>query len=88
MVKKNGRSAMFNTTYNAISKMYVMAYDYRQNVDTWIAKLERGDADSSGSTLRAAGIIALVLTIFALLNAAISTAAVNVASTIGRPSFR
>lgn len=79
---------MFNTTYNAIAKMYVAAFDVQQNLNAWITRLERGDADSSGSTLRAVGVIALVLTVFALLNRAISTVAVNVTSTIGTPTFR
>lgn len=36
---------------------------------------ESGDADSSGSTLRAAGVIALVLAVVALLGSAVYTAA-------------
>ncbi|HEY3289334.1 MAG TPA: hypothetical protein VGK87_04325 [Anaerolineae bacterium] len=49
--------------------------------------LERGDADSSGSTLRTVGIVALVLLVVAVLGVAIYGAANTTAANINSASF-
>ena len=53
-----------------------------------LQKLERGDADSSGSTLRTVGIVALVLLVVAVLGFAIYAAANSAASNINSASFK
>ncbi len=50
-------------------------------------KMERGDADSSGSTLRTVGVVALVLIVIAVLGIAIYSAASNTAGSINSSSF-
>jgi len=52
-----------------------------------LQKLERGDADSSGSTLRTVGIVALVLLVVAVLGVAIYSAANSAATNINKTSF-
>ena len=53
-----------------------------------VQKLERGDADSSGSTIRTAGVVALVLVIFAVIAAAVAGLADTAASGIsGGPAW-
>ena len=52
-----------------------------------LQKLERGDADSSGSTLRTVGIVALVLLVVAVLGVAIYSAANSAATNISSGSF-
>ena len=53
-----------------------------------LQKLERGDADSSGSTLRTVGIVALVLLVVAVLGVAIYAAANTAAANINKASFK
>ncbi|HEY3289354.1 MAG TPA: hypothetical protein VGK87_04425 [Anaerolineae bacterium] len=66
---------------------------YDLSIRTWFAveqlkaKLERGDADSSGSTLRTVGIVALVLLVVAVLGVAIYGAANTTAANINKASF-
>ena len=51
---------MFSKLYNSMANAYIAAYDLQR-------KLERGDADSSGSTMRTAGVVALILLIFGVI---------------------
>jgi membrane protein YqaA with SNARE-associated domain len=67
---------MFTNLYNASAKAYVTAIDLRK-------QLERGDADSSGSTLRTAGVVVLVLAVVAAIGAAVAIAAGQVVAIIG-----
>ena len=52
-----------------------------------LKKLERGDADSSGSTTRTAGVVALVLVIFAAIAAAVASLASSTAGDINAPTW-
>ena len=67
---------------------------YDLSIRTWFAveqlktRLERGDADSSGSTLRTVGIVALVLLVVAVLGFAIYAAANTAAANINSASFK
>ena len=70
--------------FSKLQDLSVKAY---LGVGNAIQKLERGDADSSGSTLRTVGIVALVLIVVAVLGAAIWGAASNAAGNINAASF-
>ena len=67
---------------------------YDLSIRTWFAveqlktRLERGDADSSGSTLRTVGIVALVLLVVSVLGFAIYSAANTAASNMNTASFK
>ena len=50
-------------------------------------KLQRGDADSSGSTMRTAGVVALVLVIFAAIAAAVANLANATGDKIAEPTW-
>jgi membrane protein YqaA with SNARE-associated domain len=67
---------MFTKLYNTSAKAYVAVADLRK-------QLERGDADSSGSTLRTAGVVVLVLAVVAAIGAAVAIAAGQVVDIIG-----
>lgn len=64
-----------------------LAIDEYSNPAAWVKKLERGDADSSGSTMRTAGVVALVLVIFLAIGAAVATLASSTGKAIDTPSF-
>ena len=70
--------------FSKLQDLSIKAYVAKNNL---IEKLERGDADSSGSTLRTVGIVALVLIVVAVLGAAIWGAASNAAGNINAASF-
>ena len=74
---------MYNKLYNAL----VVAYIIQSDPIAFVKSLERGDADSSGSTLRTVGIVALVLLVVAVLGAAIYSAAKTTAGNIKSASF-
>ena len=74
---------MKTAIYNNLVKVAVIAH----NPMSLVQKLERGDADSSGSTMRTAGVVALVLVIFAAIAAAVSTLATATAGDIAAPAF-
>jgi hypothetical protein len=65
----------------------VAVEDMRQNAAELVQKLERGDADSSGSTLRTVGIVVLVVAVIGVLGAAVMLAANGAASSINATSF-
>lgn len=50
-------------------------------------ELQRGDSDSAGSTMRTAGIVALVLVIFAAIAAAVAALAKATGAKITTPAF-
>ncbi|MCL4505274.1 MAG: hypothetical protein M1434_12130 [Chloroflexi bacterium] len=75
---------MFSKLQDLSVNAYLAVADAKTNL---IEKLERGDADSSGSTLRTVGIVALVLLIVAVLGYAIYTAAGGAANSINATSF-
>ena len=70
--------------YNNLVKTALIVNNPMGNL---VQKLERGDADSSGSTMRTAGVVALVLVIFAAIAAAVSTLATATAGDIAAPAF-
>lgn len=56
------------------TKLYAMTvntYFILQQLKDYVRKLERGDADSSGSTLRTAGIVFLVIAVVVTLGGAL-----------------
>ncbi len=75
-----GNTIMFSKLQDLSTLAYLRAQDA-------IQKIERGDADSSGSTLRTVGVVALVLIVVAVLGIAIYGAASNAAGNINSASF-
>ena len=72
------------------SKFYAMtvnAYVYLNNLMDYVKKLERGDADSSGSTLRTMGIVLLVVAVVLVIGTAVLLAARSVAGSINATTF-
>jgi hypothetical protein len=51
------------------------------------AKLERGDSDSAGSTLRTLGIVILIVAVVALIGAAVYAAAGVISGKISSTTF-
>jgi hypothetical protein len=69
------------------SKFYAVtanAYVYWMNL---LKKLERGDADSSGSTLRTMGVVILILAVVLLIGGAVWWAAGQVNTEIRGANF-
>ena len=58
---------MFNQIYAYTSMVRVALDEIVADPVSFIKQLERGDADSSGSTMRLAGVVALVLAVVALI---------------------
>ncbi len=69
------------------NKIYDLSIRAWSAVEQFKTRLERGDADSSGSTLRTVGIVALVLLVVAVLGVAIYSAANSAATNINKTSF-
>jgi hypothetical protein len=76
---------MYNKLYNKLASARVAVEDVRE----FVQKLERGDADSSGSTLRTVGIVVLVVLVVGVLGIAVYNAANGAATSIntGASSF-
>jgi hypothetical protein len=72
---------MFNNLYLKAA-MVRMALE---NPAELVKQLERGDADSSGSTMRTLGVVTLILIIFAVIAAAVTAAANQAAVGIQNP---
>ena len=74
---------MFNNVYlkAALVRMAL------ENPAEMVKMLERGDADSSGSTMRTAGVVALVLVIFGLIATAVVVLATLVGGKVKTPAF-
>ena len=68
---------------NAIAKMAVVAMDVQKNPMVLVKALERGDADSSGSTLRTVGIVTLVIAVVILIGAAVMGAGGRAVTRLG-----
>jgi hypothetical protein len=81
---------MFNKLYPAYVKTAVALNEMnqmRRNPAMLVKKLEHGDADSSGSTLRTLGIVILVVLVVGILGFAVKTAADTAAGEIDGTSF-
>jgi hypothetical protein len=73
---------MFTNLYNLSGRAFVAIEDFKGNTMALVQKLERGDSDSAGSTLRTIGIVALVLLVVAAIGAAVMIAARGAAGKI------
>ncbi|HEY3289335.1 MAG TPA: hypothetical protein VGK87_04330 [Anaerolineae bacterium] len=73
--------------YQKLYTLAAIAYLIQSDPVEFVKNLERGDADSSGSTLRTVGIVALVLLVVAVLGVAIYAAANTTAGNINKASF-
>lgn len=73
--------------YQKLYTLATIAYLIQNDPVAFVKNLERGDADSSGSTLRTVGIVALVLLVVAVLGVAIYGAAKTTAANINSASF-
>lgn len=71
------------------AKMTIAAYlaQSGQLVNELAKQAQRGDSDSAGSTMRTAGIVALVLVIFAAIAAAVAALARATGAKITTPAF-
>ena len=78
---------MFNNLYVKAAAARI-ALDEYTNPALLVKRLERGDADSSGSTMRTAGVVALVLAIFLLIGVAVNALAGTAAGSIKEPAFK
>ena len=67
--------------------MTVNAYVYLANLRDYVKKLEQGDADSSGSTLRTMGIVILAIAVVTVIGGAVYAFSIRVANTIGSTTF-
>ena len=74
---------MFNKLYPAYIKTAIVAQDLKQTLQ----KIERGDADSSGSTLRTLGIVVLVLLVVSAIGFAVFGAGTKIAGKINVADF-
>ena len=74
---------MYSKLYNALASARVAINDPL----ALVRRLERGDADSSGSTLRTVGIVVLVVAVIAVLGGAVMLAANGAAASINATSF-
>ena len=72
---------------NKFYALTVNAYVYLNNLMDYVKKLERGDADSSGSTLRTMGIVLLVVAVVLVIGTAVLLAARSVAGNINATTF-
>ncbi len=74
---------MYSKLYNTLASARIAVEDPL----ALVRKLERGDADSSGSTLRTVGIVVLVVAVIAVLGGAVILAANGAAKSINSTSF-
>lgn len=80
-------SKLNNSLYSAMTDAYIAIDEFKHDPMAVVQKLERGDADSSGSTLRTIGIVVLVLSVVMIIGAAVILASRDAASKIGAASF-
>ncbi len=71
---------MQSKLYTAMVMTYVKLAEMRR-------QLERGDADSSGSTLRTVGVVVLIVAVILLLGTAVFAAAGGAANSINAATF-
>jgi hypothetical protein len=76
---------MYNQLYNFASMVRVQFEDFKRNPAEMIRSLERGDADSAGSTMRTAGIVALILLLFTIVAVAVLVLANQTADKLTEP---
>ena len=74
---------MKNLPSSIFASVWLASIEAYQNPLSVVRRLERGDADSSGSTLRTVGIVALVIVVVGVIGAAVAAAARLVSSKIG-----
>jgi hypothetical protein len=67
--------------------MTVNAYVYLSTLMDYVKKLERGDSDSAGSTLRTMGIVTLVLAFVVIIGVAVVAAANYIAGQLQANPF-
>ncbi len=65
----------------------VNAYMLLQNLSEYVKKLEHGDSDSSGSTLRTMGIVLLVVAVVLIIGIAVLAASHLIANNISSTTF-
>jgi hypothetical protein len=70
--------------FNRINGYMILAMLAAQEMQ---AKIERGDSDSAGSTLRTLGIVILIVAVVALIGAAVYAAAGVISGKISTTSF-
>ena len=78
---------MYSKLYNVLASARVTVEEVKHNPLAMVRKLERGDADSSGSTLRTVGIVLLVVLVIGALGYAVMSAATGAADSINTTSF-
>ena len=78
---------MINKINNTLTKTAILIADVRTNPIAMMKKLQRGDADSGGSTLRTLGVVTLIVVVVGLIGAAILTASKTVSNAINTSSF-
>ena len=78
---------MTNKINNTLMKTAILIADVRTNPVAMMKKLQRGDADSGGSTLRTLGVVTLIVVVVGLIGAAILTASKTVSNAINTSSF-
>lgn len=71
----------------AAAYMFTAWQSFRRDPVAALKCLERGDADSSGSTLRTAGVVALVLIVLAVIGGAVALIANRTAGNITNADF-
>jgi hypothetical protein len=84
---KKDKADMYTKLNNTIAKAAVTVVDFKRSPVAMLKKLERGDADSGGSTLRTMGVVMLIIAVVLLIGAAVYTAAQFVAGEINSSSF-
>lgn len=78
---------MYDKLYSALVSTRLAVEEVKSNPLALVRKLEHGDADSSGSTLRTVGIVLLVVLVVGALGYAVMTAANGAAGSINTASF-
>ena len=78
---------MYSKLYNALTIARVAVEDVRSDPLALVRKLEHGDADSSGSTLRTVGIVLLVVLVVGVIGAAVMVAANGASASIKTTNF-
>ncbi len=78
---------MYSKLYNALASTRLAVEEIKHNPLALVHKLEHGDADSSGSTLRTVGIVLLVVLVVGVLGVAVMSAAGGAANSIDSASF-
>ena len=78
---------MTNKINSALTKTAILIADVRTNPVAMMKKLQRGDADSGGSTLRTLGVVTLIVVVVGIIGAAILAASRTVSNAINTSSF-